>query len=146
MAYIYKISNDINNKVYIGKTNQTIKERWHQHCSDSKDRVLYEKRPLYSAMNKYGIEHFKIEEIERLANRKVAQTKNQKDNEVIKEVMLEILAGLDEAVTVTDFIKADERMADYSNQKVSALMKQLVDAGKVTKATEKKKSYFKLAD
>ena len=65
MAYIYKISNDINNKVYIGKTNQTIKERWHQHCSDSRDRVLYEKRPLYSAMNKYGIEHFKIEEIEK---------------------------------------------------------------------------------
>ena len=60
--------------------------------------------------------------------------------------MLEILAGLDEAVTVTDFIKADERMAEYSNQKVSALMKQLVDAGKVIKATEKKKSYFKLAD
>ena len=48
MAYIYKITNDINDKIYIGKTNQTIKERWRQHCADSKDRILYEKRPLYS--------------------------------------------------------------------------------------------------
>lgn len=28
MAYIYKISNNINNKVYIGKTISTIKNRW----------------------------------------------------------------------------------------------------------------------
>ena len=107
---------------------------------------LGELRVLAEEAGRTDLVEFCDKEIERLANRKVAQTKNQKDNEVIKEVMLEILAGLDEAVTVTDFIKADERMAEYSNQKVSALMKQLVDAGKITKATEKKKSYFKLAD
>jgi hypothetical protein len=28
MAYIYKISNNINNKVYIGKTISTIENRW----------------------------------------------------------------------------------------------------------------------
>jgi len=28
MAYIYKIVNDINNKIYIGKTLNSIKERW----------------------------------------------------------------------------------------------------------------------
>ena len=33
-----------------------------------------------------------------------------------------------------------------SNQKVSALMKQLVDAGKVEKVVDKKRSYFKIAD
>lgn len=65
MAYIYKITNDINDKIYIGKTNQTIKERWRQHYSDSKTRIVAEKRPLYLAMNKYGIEHFKIEEVEK---------------------------------------------------------------------------------
>ena len=111
-----------------------------------KKDYLGELRVLVEGAGRTDLVEFCDKEIEKLANRKVAQTKNQKDNEVIKEVMLEILAGLDEAVTVTDFIKADERMADYSNQKVSALMKQLVDAGKVTKATEKKKSYFKLAD
>ena len=63
MAYIYKITNLINNKCYIGKTLNTIQERWREHCSDYKKRDE-EKRPLYSAMNKYGIENFKIEEIE----------------------------------------------------------------------------------
>ena len=110
-----------------------------------KKDYLGELRVLAEEAGRTDLVEFCDKEIVKLANRKVAQTKNQKDNEVIKEVMLEILAGLDEAVTVTDFIKADERMADYSNQKVSALMKQLVDAGKVVKTVEKKKSYFEVA-
>lgn len=60
MGYIYKITNDINNKVYIGKTLLTIEERFKQHIKDS-TRNCEEKRPLYNAMNKYGIEHFNIE-------------------------------------------------------------------------------------
>ena len=63
MAYIYKITNDINNKVYIGKTVKSIEKRWKEHCIDSKKTIL-EKRPLYSAIKKYGIEHFHIEQIE----------------------------------------------------------------------------------
>ena len=110
-----------------------------------KKDYLGELKVLAEEAGRTDLVEFCDKEIGKLANRKVAQTKNQKDNEVIKEVMLEILAGLDEAVTVTDFIKADERMAEYSNQKVSALMKQLVDAGKVVKTVEKKKSYFEVA-
>lgn len=64
MAYIYKITNIINNKCYIGKTLKTIQERWKEHCNDYLKRDE-EKRPLYSAMKKYGIESFKIEEIEK---------------------------------------------------------------------------------
>ena len=60
MGYIYKITNDINDKVYIGKTCLTIEERFKQHCSDSKKNRC-EKRPLYAAMNKYGIEHFHVD-------------------------------------------------------------------------------------
>ena len=63
MAYIYKITNIINNKCYIGKTLNTVQERWREHCSDYKKRDE-EKRPLYSAMKKYGIENFKVEEVE----------------------------------------------------------------------------------
>lgn len=67
MAYIYKITNDINNKIYIGKTNFSIQKRWKEHCSD----FLKEKeqnRPLYRAMNKYGIEYFHIEQVEECPN------------------------------------------------------------------------------
>lgn len=67
MAYIYKIVNNINDKVYIGKTYNTIENRWKEHCNDYKKRKN-ENRPLYSAINKYGIENFHIELIEETNN------------------------------------------------------------------------------
>lgn len=63
MAYIYKIVNDINDKVYIGKTIYSLEKRWSEHCYDSTTRKN-EKRPLYNAMNKYGINHFQIQLVE----------------------------------------------------------------------------------
>ena len=61
---IYCISNNINNKVYIGKTTySTIEQRFQEHCRDS-HKINKEKRPLYNAMRKYGIEHFFISLIE----------------------------------------------------------------------------------
>ena len=67
MAYIYKITNDINDKIYIGKTNFSIEKRFKEHCSDA-FRERNEKRPLYNAMRKYGIEHFHIELVEETDN------------------------------------------------------------------------------
>ena len=56
-----------NNKIYIGKTEKSIEKRFKEHCSDAfRDRN--EKRPLYAAMRKYGIEHFHIELIEETDN------------------------------------------------------------------------------
>lgn len=69
MAFIYKITNDMNNKVYVGKTNLSIKERFQQHLKDSK-RPTKEHRPLYAAINKYGTEHFSIEVIEECSSDK----------------------------------------------------------------------------
>lgn len=56
---IYKITNLVNNKVYIGQTERTLKERWGQH--------KYSKgcKYLHNAILKYGAESFKIEEIEK---------------------------------------------------------------------------------
>ena len=67
MAYIYQITNDINGKIYIGKTEFSIEKRFKEHCQDAfRDRN--EKRPLYAAMRKYGVEHFHIELIEETNN------------------------------------------------------------------------------
>lgn len=63
IGYIYKIYNDINSKLYIGKTLDTLENRFHKHILDS-TRSRCEKRPLYNAMNKYGVEHFYIELVE----------------------------------------------------------------------------------
>ena len=67
MAYIYQITNDINGKIYIGKTEFSIEKRFKEHCNDA-FRERNEKRPLYAAMRKYGIEHFHIELIEETDN------------------------------------------------------------------------------
>ena len=67
MAYIYQIVNDINQKIYIGKTEFSIEKRFKEHCQDA-FRERNEKRPLYSAMRKYGVEHFYIELIEETDN------------------------------------------------------------------------------
>ena len=64
MAYIYMITNKINQKKYIGKTNFSIEKRWKEHQRDSL-RNRCEKRPLYNAINKYGAENFIIEELEK---------------------------------------------------------------------------------
>lgn len=59
---IYKITNLINNKVYVGQTVMTLKERWWGHCSNlySKAQDMIIKR----AIKKYGKENFRIELIE----------------------------------------------------------------------------------
>lgn len=67
MAYIYQIINDINDKVYIGKTERSIQERWREHCRDYLKEGC-EIRPLYRAMRKYGLSHFSIELIEETDN------------------------------------------------------------------------------
>lgn len=63
MSYIYKITNDINGKIYIGQTSRTLLERFKEHDSESKKpRTIG--RPFYDAIRTYGIEHFYIEMIE----------------------------------------------------------------------------------
>lgn len=65
-GYIYIISNDINNKVYIGQTIETVEKRYKDHISASKSSntkgVI-----LYNAMRKYGVEHFIVKELKKIS-------------------------------------------------------------------------------
>jgi group I intron endonuclease len=56
--FIYKITNKINDKTYIGQTIKDIKKRWSVHCSSNSCTALK------SAIQKYGPENFTIEEID----------------------------------------------------------------------------------
>lgn len=67
MGYIYKIYNDINDKLYIGKTTIDINKRLKEHFYDAK-KQKYINRPLYQAINKYGESHFFITIIEECDN------------------------------------------------------------------------------
>lgn len=71
------------------------------------------------------------------------QTKTQKENETIKEKIVETLKGLDKYATITEIQEANAELGEYSNQKISALLKQLVDNKEIDKMIDKKKAYFK---
>lgn len=68
MGFIYQVTNDINGKIYVGKTEDYPPEkRWRNHLREY-DRPRCEKRPFYDAMNRYGPEHFHFELIEETDN------------------------------------------------------------------------------
>ena len=65
MAYIYKITNLINSKIYIGQTIRSINVRWNQHKSESFNNHGHGYNyHLHNAIRKYGSDNFKIEIIE----------------------------------------------------------------------------------
>lgn len=71
------------------------------------------------------------------------QTKTQKENEILKEKIVETLKELNKFSTITEIQEKNTELADLSNQKISALLKQLVDTNVIEKVIEKKKAYFK---
>lgn len=61
---IYKITNILNNKVYIGQTVNTLAYRKSQHVREV-SYVNRKKTYLYNAMIKHGVENFVFEEIDK---------------------------------------------------------------------------------
>ena len=84
-------------------------------------------------------------EIELLSKKgsRTAPTKTQVENENIKNVIVDTLKALDRPVIITELQSANPELANYSNQKISALLKQLVEANQVLRQVDKKKAYFK---
>lgn len=66
IGYIYKITNQVDGKIYVGKTNYSVHSRWLSHIrTGSIYKDLNKKSSLlYNAINKYGIENFTIEQID----------------------------------------------------------------------------------
>ena len=89
------------------------------------------------------IDH-EIELLDKKASNKKA-TKTQEANIGIKATILAVL-GSGKSMTVTEMQGASAELGELSNQKVSALVRQLVEAGKVVKTIDKKVSRFSLAD
>ena len=96
--------------------------------------------------NKKEMLDFLAHEVE-LLNRKSSkstQTKTQKENVEIMETIKAELSAMTEPVTISELMAKSEEMAKYTNQKLSALLKKLVDSNEVVKTIEKKKSYFSI--
>lgn len=78
-----------------------------------------------------------------------AERKPNKEQLANEGIKAEILAGMEDNTlyTITDLQKNIPALAEYSNQKVSALVRQLVECGKVARKEDKRKALFvKVAD
>ena len=63
---IYKITNNINGKVYIGLTTCSLEYRWGRHLTEGRNEK--NEKHLYKSMRKYGLENFSIEQIDSTNN------------------------------------------------------------------------------
>ena len=78
---IYKVTNNINDKIYIGQTVKSLSQRKSEH----KHRFLYENshNKFYNALRKYGWENFTWEIVEE-SNDWNFQTLDEKERYYIK--------------------------------------------------------------
>ena len=70
-------------------------------------------------------------------------TATQIANEGIKNIILETLD--EKSMTITEMQKANSELAELSNQKISALLKQMTENGSVKREEIKRKAYFSKA-
>src|SRR5208283_474100 len=61
---IYKITNSINNKAYVGQSQTSLEERWNHHKSDAK-RIGFNTH-FYKAIRKYGTDCWKFDILEEI--------------------------------------------------------------------------------
>ena len=64
-GFIYKITNTINGKSYIGQTIQNVKERFYQHCATKCSKAV-SNMAIHRAIKKYGKSNFIVEVIEEI--------------------------------------------------------------------------------
>ena len=86
-------------------------------------------------------------EIELLQKKSASKkpSKKNEENEVLKTKIVEVLGTFENGATVSEILGASEDFNGMSNQKISALVRQLVLDGTVVKTTDKKKSIFSVA-
>lgn len=72
---IYKITNNITNKLYVGKTTKTAKEYWKYH--KVRARGDYIDKYLYRSMRKHGIEHFVFSVITNITKDSIEELNNE---------------------------------------------------------------------
>lgn len=103
---------------------------------------IVEKANVENKVDILGFIDHQVELLEKKSSSK-AMTKTQKENEDIKANLVAYLEDVGEPVTITDIIAKADGFGDYTNQKISALMSQLVKAGVVERVEKGKKTYFK---
>lgn len=118
--------------------------------NDTMDKMTYAKA-LEIAINAVteGEAHEKLvalkASIEKKNSAERKPTATQTANEGFKTA---IIAGMEygKGYTITDLMKSIPEIADLSNQRVSAIVRQMVESGTLQREEIKRKAYFSLAD
>lgn len=107
-------------------------------------------------VDKTDIIDFCNHEIELLnkKNSKTGATKTQKENEKIANMLIEELTKIGKPISITDLMNTSEVVKNYvlenerplSNQKISAIFKQLVENKRIVRTQDKKKTYFSIGE
>lgn len=82
---------------------------------------------------------------EKKASAERKPTPTQQENMGHKQEILNLLADGNQ-YTITDIMKGVPSLSDLSNQRVSAIVRQLTLSGEVVRVEDKRKAYFKLAE
>ena len=94
------------------------------------------------------LSEFIAHEVELLAKKNFAEKKptaQQEANAVIKTAVLEVL-GDGKKRTVSELLKEVPDLPDtMTNQRMSAIVRQMVDAGQVVRSEDKRKAFFAIA-
>ena len=85
-------------------------------------------------------------QIAQLAKRKSAESKTQKENKALMEVVVDAMVMLNKPATATQIMKSDAYLSELSLPKVSALLKKLIEEGRVERTIEKKIALFSLVE
>ena len=92
------------------------------------------------------IMEFARHEIDLLNKKASSKSKKEKANDAenvrLSDLILEVLLDSEKALTISEIMAKNDDLGALSNQKVSALMKKLVDGGQVVKSVNKGRSYF----
>lgn len=124
MAYIYSITNNINQKQYIGLTRKANPyERWKKHLNDSK---YNSEHPIHRAIRKYGADNFKFRILEECNDDKVEEREIyyiSKFNTFYEGYNATLGGNIrydSEAKPVTQYNKKGERIQDFASLRDAA--------------------------
>lgn len=81
--------------------------------------------------------------LEKKASAEKKPTKTQQENAELAQTLYDEMLARGKALTVSDMLAEFECVKGMSNQKVSAIVRKLKDAGKIEKSVEGRKSFFK---
>ena len=117
-------------------------------------KKMTKKQMFTNLLAKYGFtqeeKDFINHEIELLDKKNVNKsgekklTAKQKENETYKVEILGIIS--DEAHTVSEILKSGDFPEDMTNQRISALLKQMIEANLVIRTEKDRKAYFKAVE